>query len=270
MTAFPHLPPSGSSEAIVTRRLLALLCLFALVVGIAAACSDDDSGDDSSDDSTPSEEASGDGEGGGDGDICTLADENLALIEGESDDLPTEEQVAALQEIADAADEEVQDDFQVVVDAYEQVATADDTDFDALFDTFFDPEFIGAIEQVGLYLEDECGIDIETPSEGAGDDEDDGEEADDGFGPDGLRAYLTEEDPDLEERIQSIVTVQGTDLTVGVRELADADEAIEICETLSGYAYGEDGSPDITVNVQGTDSTTVATRDGEDGTCEAA
>lgn len=255
----------------MTRRLLALLCLLALVVGTAAACSDDDSGDDSSDDSAASEEASGDegdGEGGGDGDICTLADENLALIEGESDDLPTEEQVAALQEIADAADEEVQDDFQVVVDAYEEVATADDTDFDALFDTFFDPEFIGAIEQVGLYLEDECGIDIETPSEGSTDGDD--EEADDGFGPDGLRAYLTDEDPDLEERIQSIVTVQGSDLTVGVRELDGADEAVEICETLSGYAYGEDGSPDITVNVQGTDSTTVATRDGEDGTCEAA
>lgn len=267
MSAFPHLPPPGSSEATVTRRLLALLCLLALVVGTAAACSDD-SGGDSSDDSTPDEEASGDDEGGGDGDICTLADENLALIEGESDDLPTEEQVAALQEIADAADEEVQDDFQVVVDAYEEVATADDTDFDALFDTFFDPEFIGAIEQVGLYLEDECGLDIETPSEGSGDGGD--EEADDGFGPDGLRAYLTEEDPDLEERIQSIVTVQGSDLTVGVRELADADEAIEICETLSGYAYGEDGSSSVTVNVQGTDSTTVATRDGEDGTCEAA
>lgn len=253
----------------MTRRLLALLCLLALVVGTAAACSDDDSGDDGSDDSTPSEEASGDDEGG-DGDICTLADENLALIEGESDDLPTEEQVAALQEIADAADEEVQDDFQVVVDAYEQVATADDTDFDALFDTFFDPEFIGAIEQVGLYLEDECDIDIETPSEGSTDGDEGDEEADDGFGPDGLRAYLTDEDPDLEERIQSIVTVQGSDLTVGVRELADTDEAIEICETLSGYAYGEDGGPDVTVNVQGTDSTTVATRDGEDGTCEAA
>jgi hypothetical protein len=263
------------------RRLpaaaIALLLAFALT-----ACSDD-GGDEASapEDSVPASGELAD-TGAASSAFCTEVEEQAELFEG-SDEGATEDDLAAFDELVAAAPQTIQPDLETVRDAYVQISELEEDDLDSIgeaFDILFDVEFIGAIEQVGIFLEGECGIDIETPSEAGLDDlgEDEGSEgseehdepADDGLSADGLRAYVEAEDADLESRIQTVTTVDGFEVSVGVRNLDDPTEAVGICEVVSGYVYDEVGDADVTVKVSDTSATTLAERAGEHATCESA
>jgi hypothetical protein len=260
------------------RRLLiaATALLFVLALG---ACSDDDSSSDeaATDDVATDDSAPASDEGSGsDSEFCAEVEEQAELFEGSSDAGATDEDLAAFDDLVAVAPETIQPDLETVRDTYVEISELgeDPASIDEAFDILFDPEFIGAIEQMGIFLEEECGIDIETPSEagldGGDEGSDDEEEADDGLSADGLRAYLETEDADLEARIQSVATVDGLEVSVGVRNLDDPAEAVEICEAVSGYVYDEVGDADVTVVVNDTSATTLAEREGEEGTCEPA
>lgn len=260
------------------RLLLALLCAAALLG--AAACSDDGDGDSADTGSATDDSVAGDGDEGDDEqasgaseDFCASAADLTAVLEGDDTDLPDEEAIAALQDLADAAPEEIQDDVQTVTDAYDELRELDPEDadnFEAVLDLLFDPEFIGAVEQVGVYLEAECSVDIETPSE-AGLGGDDDEAPDEGeVDSSALRTYLEAEDAALEARIQTIATVSGLEVSIGVRNLDDPAEAVEICDTLSGFVYDEVGATGTTIKVSDTSGTLLASREDEAASCEAA
>jgi hypothetical protein len=259
------------------RRLLiaATALLFVLALG---ACSDDDSSSDeaATDDVATDDSAPASDEGSeADSEFCAEVEEQAELFEGSSDTGATDEDLAAFDDLVAVAPETIQPDLETVRDTYVEISELgeDPDSIGDAFDILFDPEFIGAIEQVGIFLEEECGIDIETPSEAGlagGDDGGSGaddEEADDGLSADGLRAYLESEDADLEARIQSVATVDGFEISIGVRNLDDPAEAVEICEVVSGYVYDEVGDADVTVVVNDTSATTLAEREGEEGTC---
>lgn len=256
------------------RRLLALL-LTALLVTFLAGCSDDDGG--SSDDAASSDDSVADGGGSAEAEeLCaTIEGDVVAVLEGDSEEIP-DDALAALDDAVAAAPSQIQPDLETVRDTLAEVSELDGSleDAEAIFDLLLDPEFIGAIEQVGLFLESECDIDIETPSE-AGVAEGDGEgdeadaEEDDGLSTDGLRAYVAAEDAAIEDRFQSVATVDGFEISVGVVGLDSGDEAVEICELISGYVYDEVGDAGVTITVNDTSTTTFAEREGEDGTCDA-
>jgi hypothetical protein len=265
------------------RLLLALLCAVALLG--AAACSSDD-GDDggSADTGSATDDSVADGDEGDEGDddadasgasedFCAAAADLTSVLEGDDTQLPDEEAIAALQDLADSAPEEIQGDIQTVTDAYDELRQLDPEDadnFEAVLDLLFDPEFIGAVEQVGVYLEAECSVDIETPSE-------DGLSGDDDDAPDegevdsaALRTFFEAEDAALEARIQTIASVAGLELSIGVRNLDDPAEAVEICDALSAYVYDEVGATSTTIKVSDTSGTLLASREDEAGSCEAA
>jgi hypothetical protein len=264
------------------RLLLALLCALALLG--AAACSSDDGDDGGSDTGSATDDSvAADGDEGDEGDdeqasgasedFCATAADLTSVLEGDDTDLPDEEAVAALQDLADSAPEEIQDDIQTVTDAYDELRELDPEDadnFEAVLDLLFDPEFIGAVEQVGVYLEAECSVDIETPSEDglSGDDDDAPDEGE--VDSSALRTFLEAEDAALEARIQTIATVAGLELSIGVRNLDDAAEAVEICDSLSAYVYDEVGATSTTIKVSDTSGTLLASREDEAGSCEAA
>ncbi|OWY62216.1 hypothetical protein B7486_59635, partial [cyanobacterium TDX16] len=236
------------------RRLLA--ATFALLLAVALTACSDDGGDDesTSEDSVPASAELTD-TGAASQEFCDEVEAQADLFEG-SEEGATEDDLAAFDELVDAAPETIQPDLETVREAYVQISELPE-DLDSIgeaFDILFDPEFIGAIEQVGIFLEGECGIDIETPSEaglgeigdadpedGAGDDP----AEDDGVSADGLRSYLEAEDPDLESRVQTVATVAGAEVSVGVRNLDDPAEAVSICEAVSGYVYDEVGDADV-------------------------
>jgi hypothetical protein len=255
------------------RRLL-VLCSTVVLLFAVAACSDD--GDD--DDVTTEDSAADGASSAGSGTFCADAEANLALLEGDTEALPDDEDLEQLDQLAASASPEVQEDFETVREGYEQLAGLDQSDPDSIelvFDVLFDPELVGAFEQVATYLEDECGFDVESPAESGLDDDDEADDDDDGsdgdeVSSDTVRGFLESEAPEIEERVQSIGSFSGVELTVGVVELDDPAEAVEICELLSTYVYEEAGAADTTIKVQDTGTTDLAVREGEDGSCEAA
>jgi len=274
---------TSHQKVLAMRRLLAL-SLLTLALLALTACSDDGgdeaggsaedaSTDDSTADSSTDDSTPGAGSGSS-SEFCEQVDDQVALFEG-TGDVPTAEELAGFDDLVAAAPPVIQPDLETVQQTLTAISELgeDPESFTEAFDLLFDPEFIGAIEQVGLFVEAECGLDLETPSE-AGVDSPGGDEGDEpagaGVDSDALRAYVTAEDAAVEERIQSVVTVAGSEIGVGVRNLDDPAEAVTICEILSGYAYDQVGDPDLTINVNNTSGATLASRDGEAGTCEAA
>lgn len=254
------------------RRLLtALLCAAALVAG--AACSSDDSGEGTAGDADATTDASAPAGGGGSTEeFCAAADDAAELLESPDIQLPDPEAVAALQAMADAAPDAIRSDVQTVADTYDQLRELDPLDPDnaeAVIDLLYDPALIGSFEQLGIYLEAECGLDIETPSE-AGQDGSEDAPAEGEVDSSALRTFLEAEDAALEARVQSIATVAGLEVSVGVRNLDDPAEAVEICDAVSGYVYDEVGATGTTIKVSDTSGTLLASREDEAASCEAA
>lgn len=242
--------------------------VLVLVLALASCSGDDDDG-------------GGDGGAGADDTVgaqvddefCTTAATLVEVLEGDGDDVPTDEELAAIDELVAEAPPAVSDDFEVLRDGLVVLSglQADDAEgFETALDVFFDPEFIGAFEQVGIFLQAQCGLEVDTPSDAAivgGDGEGSSSGAVD---TSALRDFLAAEDPDLEDRVQSIASLGGVELSVGVRGLEDASEAVQICELLSGYLYDEVGADDTTLKVQDPEANDLAVREGADDECVAA
>jgi hypothetical protein len=249
------------------RRLLALLAALLLAVAVVG-CSDDDSSDDAApDDSIP---------GSVDlNDSGVASEEFCAEIEAQADAIGVsgvtgdpEQAVAVLDDLIVVAPEVIVSDLEVVRDTAQDVVDGDLSASDLL-----NGELIGSVEQVGLFVEGECDLDLDTPSDGGGSaDEPDDAGSTNEIDPSALRTYVEEEDPDLAPRLEAVSAVDGLEINVTVRGLevgADGDEAVAICEIVSGFAYDEVADPDLTVRVQTTETDDVATRDGEDAACTA-
>jgi hypothetical protein len=254
-------------------RRLFVLCATAVLLVAVAACSDDGGDEDVATEDSATDVASGTSSDM----FCADAEMNLALLEGDTEELPDDDDLEQLDQLAAGASPEVQEDFETVREGYEQLAGLDQSDPDSIeqvFDVLFDPELVGAFEQVATYLEDECGFDVESPAESGLDDDDDNDadDADDGdeVSSDTVRGFLESEAPEIEERVQSIGSFSGVELTVGVVDLDDTAEAVEVCELLSTFLYDEVGADETTIRVMDAGSTELAVREGEDGSCEAA
>jgi hypothetical protein len=166
------------------RRFLVLFVPLLLVVG-AAACGDDDSsggglvpgadggGSDSGGDSggdgglVPGGDDGGITPGGG-GDFCELAasyadDADLQNF-NPNDPNALDTALAALQQLENAAPDEIADDLTLLVDAFEQLVDIDFSDPDAVDDlSTIGTRIEEAAANVDAYLTDVCGIDT-TPT----------------------------------------------------------------------------------------------------------
>ena len=183
------------------RKPLAVL-LSLLFVASLAACSDDDAGpdaasgsgsgteepsagdgsddattttgDDEGDDdvTTTTGDDSGDDAGPASEEYCAVADrfvsdESLANLDmTDPDDVAIG--VALLEELRDAAPDDIQDDIQVIIDVFQEVAVAaaeagDDPEAQAAISEEFQEEIAALDEATTVLTEftlDECGIDI--------------------------------------------------------------------------------------------------------------
>jgi hypothetical protein len=241
------------------RGALALGLVAALLLG---ACSDDSTDDEAApDDSIPGSVDLADS-GVASEEFCAEVEANAGVLDELGGGADAADVVAAI-------DQMLQDAPEVIVPSLETIRdTFDDSTDDGQSD-LLNGQLIGAIEQVALFVEGECDLDLVTPSEqAAGGGGTAGGEID----PSALRGYLEEEDPDLGPRLEAVSAVDGLEINVTVRGLevgADGDEAVAICEILSGYAYEEVGDPDLTLRVQTTTTDDVATREGLEGECTA-
>jgi hypothetical protein len=110
--------------------------------------------------------ACGDDGGGGDEAFCAAVED----VEGE--DTPTVEQ---LEEIADSAPSEIEDDVELLLDflrAFEEGGIEELEDFD-------EEELDDAGNAVAEFAEDECGVQLDTSSEPSDDGSDSGDGSDD-------------------------------------------------------------------------------------------
>ena len=146
----------------VRRPLLLLLALLGATTLLVGACSDDGGGDDESaaedggtDDST-AEGGSGDGD---DADFCAVVEEQLPTAT--SQDLQAA--IPAIEAMADAAPEELQDAFEENLATLEPVAEAEDEEAAAeafLDEVATDPAYAESFEQIADGVQERCGIDV--------------------------------------------------------------------------------------------------------------
>ena len=127
------------------RPSFPVLAALAALVVLAGACGSDDS---------QSTEA-----------FCAQLEEQGA---NEDLDLGNPEDLAAFDELTDEAPEEVRGALEQFRDVAEDLENLDEDDPDAFGDAFGavfallgDPEFLGAVQDMAIFMADECGLDVE-------------------------------------------------------------------------------------------------------------
>jgi hypothetical protein len=219
---------------------------------------------------------------------------------GDDGDPPTEEEVAAFRELADAAPEEIAEDFDVVAGVIEQLAEIDeDADpeaaFGAVFALLLNPVVAEAFEAVGTYATDTCGLedfDDElggldgTGGDDAGFDLDDGADAgfdDGGFDDDDGIATLGVPEAEVDAVVERALGEEpagrsrfssGSSSSLDLGTTLDAEAARlacdEIAEALAGHPDAA-GTASLSLHEVEDTEVILATNDdvapGDPGTC---
>jgi hypothetical protein len=183
---------------------------------------------------------------------------------------PLEDPEGALAQVSSAAEvapEELQDDFAVFLDTFEQLSaepTEDDPSALAgLFEVFMAPEFLDAQANITDYVEQECGVDTGSMEDAS----DDGDAGDGEVSLEEVEAVEdANEDESWADKVSSTVIDGGADVRLGSGPDAfTEDEAVQLCTAMLDALSSD--HPDVEITVTNGDET-VATSDG--GTCSAA
>jgi hypothetical protein len=261
------------------QRLVALATILVLA---AVSCGDDSGG--------------GGGGGGGGGDAEAFCDRLQELDDEDTLDLNDADSFAALEQLADEAPDDIDNEFDTLIDAAHELEDLDEDDpdsFERAFEIILNPSVLDALNEFGDFARDECGIEVPgtdvDPNNPFGDlstdfssdfssdfstDFSSDLSDDEPSNTDLLEAFLDENygDEDWVDLIttRSVGTVadQTAQITLGLEEAVDGDTAVEVCE--GGLAWGEDrGYDTVEVEIQGPDQETLADGNLDDG-CEAA
>jgi hypothetical protein len=256
------------------QRLVALATILVLA---AVSCGDD----------------SGGGGGGGGGDVEAFCDRLQELDDEDTLDLNDADSFAALEELADEAPDDIDNEFDTLIDAAHELEDLDEDDpdsFERAFEIILNPTVLDALNEFGDFARDECGIEVpgtdvdpdnpfgdlstDFSTDFSSDLSTDLSDDDEPSNTDLLEAFLEENygDEDWVDLITSrgVGTVgdQSATITLGLEEAVDGDTAVEVCE--GALAWGEDrGFGAVEVEIQGPDQETLADGNPDDG-CEAA
>jgi hypothetical protein len=250
-----------------------LLTAVVVAVLLAGACG--------SDDGTESAEA-----------FCAELEEQGA---NEDLDLGNPEDLAAFDELTDEAPDEVKGALEQFRDVAQELEGIDEEDpdafgdaFGAVFALFADPEFLGAVQDLGIFMADECGLEVEGIDELRELDPEDpgslfeGFSGGDGFpeggtadgGPDDTSdGSGTDDEPSRSSQLSDFIDEnhattawaqavvgkaigsfgESADITISLDtervELSD-DDAVEACEAVADWASGTyDG--EVTIAITG-------------------
>ena len=257
-------PIARTRRAPSARRTLHLGPLIVLVAALAlSGCSGDDDGTEATDttSSDTSETTAAEPTGAAaDTEFCRRA---AQLEQSEEGVDPLEDPEGALEQVSSAAEvapEELQDDFEVFLDTFEQLsaepAEDDPSALAGLFEVFMAPEFLDAQANISDYVDQECGFDMGSTDGGA-----DGEVS--------LEEVEAVEDANEGEswadKVSSTVIDGGADVKLGSGpDPFTQEEAVQLCTAMLDALSSDHPHVEITVT---NDTETVAASD--DGTCSA-
>ena len=209
-------------------------------------------------------------------------DEVCDLIEelNETDDNDIDRAGELLGEISDAAPADMEDDWYVLRDAFDQLSALGESDDDIAesLEIVTDPDFIEAADNIDTFAEDECGIDL-----GLGEDDLDtggvtddtvstgtGTEDDDPTSIDSVQAYLQENYgtemwwPVIDDATSWGSTGTGDsvewEIILSSTTTLDAPDAIAACDALADYLDTYEDALEVTVAIKGSDEVVLASR----------